>query len=57
MPFVFPHFIMAAIPHVKCDVGCGRENETRISKNFDILLHFMLQKLALFHTCFMIFVM
>ena len=27
MLFVFPHFIMAAIPHVKCDVGSGRENE------------------------------
>ena len=26
MPFVFPHFIMAAIPHVKCDIGSGREN-------------------------------
>ena len=26
MPFVFPHFIMAAILHVKCDVGSGREN-------------------------------
>ena len=23
---VFPHFIMATIPHVKCDVGSGREN-------------------------------
>ena len=23
---VFPHFIMTAIPHVKCDVGSGREN-------------------------------
>ena len=27
MPFAFPHFIIAAIPHVKCDVGSGRENE------------------------------
>ena len=23
--FLFPHFIMAAIPYVKCDVGSGRE--------------------------------
>ena len=27
MPLIFPHFIMAAIPHVRCDVGSGRENE------------------------------
>ena len=26
MPFLFPHFIMAAILHVKCDVGSGRGN-------------------------------
>ena len=26
MRLVFPHFIMAAIVHVKCDVGFGREN-------------------------------
>ena len=26
----FPHFIMAVIPHVKCDVGSGRENGTVI---------------------------
>ena len=26
MPLVFSHFIMAAIPHVKCDVGSRREN-------------------------------
>ena len=27
MPFVFPHFITAAIPYVKWDVGSERENE------------------------------
>ena len=26
MRFVFPHFIMAAIRHVKCDEGSGQEN-------------------------------
>ena len=25
MPFVFPNFIMAATPHVKCDRGSGWE--------------------------------
>ena len=32
MPFVFSHFIMAAIPHVKYDVGSGRENRKDIKK-------------------------
>ena len=27
MLLVFPNFIMAAIPHVKCDAGSGAENE------------------------------
>ena len=26
MSFVFPHFIMAATPHVKWDIGSGRQN-------------------------------
>ena len=30
MPFVFPHFIMAANPHVEYDVGCGRENVEKL---------------------------
>ena len=33
MPFVFHHFIMAAIPHVKCDVGSVLENSTWFSSN------------------------
>ena len=28
MPFVFLHYILAAIPHVKCDEGSDRENNT-----------------------------
>ena len=28
MSFVFPHFIMAAIAQVMCDVGSGRRNST-----------------------------
>ena len=26
--FVFPHFIMAVIMHVKCDAGSGLQNNT-----------------------------
>ena len=28
MSLVFRHFIMAAMPHVKCDVGSGRKNRS-----------------------------
>ena len=28
VPFVFSHFIMTAIPHVKCDLGSGQDNRT-----------------------------
>ena len=31
MLFVFPHFIMAAIPYVKCDLGCGQENHSKFT--------------------------
>ena len=31
MLFVFPHYIMATILHVKCDVGFGRENPYRFA--------------------------
>ena len=32
MPFVFPHFIMAANPHVKCHVGSRWENKLSKTK-------------------------
>ena len=37
MPFVFPHFIMAAVPHVKCDVAPdGRMKKVLYTKILDM---------------------
>ena len=47
MPFVFPHFIMAAILRVKFDVGSGREN---IKFYFDYILH-------IYVICFLIYLL
>ena len=34
MLFVFPRFLMAAIPHVNCDVGCTQQNPDNTIKIF-----------------------
>ena len=39
MRLVFPHFIMAAIAHVKCDVGSGGENIFDETQKHTVLKH------------------
>ena len=44
MPFVFPRFLMAAIPHVNCDVGCTQQNPDNTIKISFFLFRNMVSK-------------
>ena len=44
MPFVFPRFLMTAIPYVNCDVGCTQQNPDNTIKISFLLFRNMVSK-------------